>query len=308
MVHILLAAAGISVFFSMIDAHAEAHPFVEPMVIMSILLLNACIGVWQVYPDQAKVLRSGQIQLVNARDLVPGDIVEIAVGDKVPADVRLLEVQSTALKVEQAALTGEAASVNKNALFMSENKDEVLAQKENIMFAATDVVYGKCKGIVVKTGSATEIGKIAKALTETDDQDSPLKQKLDQFGELLTDAIKWICLACWLVNVPKCGAKGLALTGATEVTWNVWLKGAMHFFKIAVTLAVAAIPEGLPAVVTTCLALGTRRMAAKNALVRHLPAVETLGCTSVSILNNALYSEFCIVIVLKQWLLRNFVR
>ena len=269
--------------------------------IKRILLLNACMGVWQesnaesaidalasYNPDQAKVLRSGQIQLVNARDLVPGDIVEIAVGDKVPADVRLLEVQSTALKVEQAALTGEAASVNKNALFVSENKDEVLAQKENIMFAATDVVYGKCKGIVVKTGSATEIGKIAKALTETDDQDSPLKQKLDQFGELLTDVIKWICLACWLVNVPKCGAKGLALTGATEVTWNVWLKGAMHFFKIAVTLAVAAIPEGLPAVVTTCLALGTRRMAAKNALVRHLPAVETLGCTSVSTLKSAL--------------------
>ena len=294
MVHILLAAAGISVFFSVIDSHADAHAFVEPMVIMTILLLNACIGVWQesnaesaidalesYNPDQAKVLRNGHMQLVEAKELVPGDIVEIAVGDKVPADIRIIEVQSTALKVEQAALTGEAASVNKNAAYVSKSVDEVLVLKENIMFAATDLVYGKCKGVVVKTGSATEIGKIAQALTETEDQDSPLKEKLDQFGELLTDVIKWICLACWLVNVPKCGAKGMALTGATKVDWNVWMKGAMHFFKIAVTLAVAAIPEGLPAVVTTCLALGTRRMAAKNALVRHLPAVETLGCTSV---------------------------
>lgn len=125
-----------------------------------------------------QVRRNGQLQLVDAKDLVPGDIVEIAVGDKVPADVRLLEMQSTALKVEQAALTGEAASVNKNALYVSESQDEVLVQKENIMFAATDVVYGKCKGVVVKTGSDTEIGKIAKALTETEDQDSPLKEKV----------------------------------------------------------------------------------------------------------------------------------
>jgi magnesium-transporting ATPase (P-type) len=199
----------------------------------------------------------------------------------VPADVRLIQVQSTALKVEQAALTGEAASVNKNVAYVSQSSDEVLVQKENMMFAATDVVYGKCQGVVVRTGKATEIGKIAQALTETEDQDSPLKEKLDQFGELLTDVIKWICVACWLVNVPNCSKKGMALTGKTKADWNVWLKGAMHFFKIAVTLAVAAIPEGLPAVVTTCLALGTRRMAAKNALVRHLPAVETLGCTSV---------------------------
>ena len=259
MVHILLAAAGISVFFSIIDSHAEAHPYVEPMVIMTILLLNACIGVWQessaesaiealasYNPDKAKVLRNGQMILIDAKELVPGDIVEIAVGDKVPADVRVIEMQSTALKVEQAALTGEAQAVNKNPAFVCESGDDVLSQKENIMFAATDVVYGKCKGVVIKTGAASEIGKIAKALTETEDQDSPLKEKLDQFGELLTDVIKWICVACWLVNIPKCGAKGMALTGATEVTWNVWAKGAMHFFKIAVTLAVAAIPEGLP--------------------------------------------------------------
>ena len=124
------------------------------------------------------MLRNGQMQLLDARELVPGDVVEIAVGDKVPADVRVVEMQSTALKVEQAALTGEAASVNKNAQFVSETLDEVLVLKENMMFAATDVVYGKCKGVVVKTGSDTEIGKIAKALTETEDQDSPLKEKV----------------------------------------------------------------------------------------------------------------------------------
>ncbi|EKX35785.1 hypothetical protein GUITHDRAFT_118062 [Guillardia theta CCMP2712] len=276
MVHILLAAAGISIFFSFFDAQPDEHPFVEPAVILSILILNACIGVWQ-----AKVLREGKTRIIDAAELVPGDVVEVAVGDKVPADMRVVEMQSTALKVEQAALTGEAASVNKNPSFLSPAIDDELAQKENIMFAATDLVYGKCQGVVIKTGSQTEIGKIAQALTETEDQESPLKEKLDQFGELLTDVIKWICLACWLVNVPQFSAKGLMLTGLREVTWKVWLKGAMHFFKIAVVLAVAAIPEGLPAVVTTCLALGTGRMARRNALVRHLPAVETLGCTSI---------------------------
>jgi len=294
MVHILLAAAGISIFFSFFDAQPDEHPFVEPAVILSILILNACIGVWQesnaeaaidalqsYNPDQAKVLREGKTRIIDAAELVPGDVVEVAVGDKVPADMRVVEMQSTALKVEQAALTGEAASVNKNPSFLSPAIDDELAQKENIMFAATDLVYGKCQGVVIKTGSQTEIGKIAQALTETEDQESPLKEKLDQFGELLTDVIKWICLACWLVNVPQFSAKGLMLTGLREVTWKVWLKGAMHFFKIAVVLAVAAIPEGLPAVVTTCLALGTGRMARRNALVRHLPAVETLGCTSI---------------------------
>jgi P-type Ca2+ transporter type 2A len=154
-------------------------------------------------------------------------------------------------------------------------------QKENIMFSATDLVYGKCKGVVIKTGAETEIGKIAQALAETEDQESPLKQKLDKFGDLLTNVITVICIACWVVNIKSFGPKGMALTGKDTVDWRVWSKGAMHFFKIAIVLAVAAIPEGLPAVVTTCLALGTGRMAKRNALVRHLPAVETLGCTSI---------------------------
>mmetsp|Transcript_53444 Transcript_53444/g.126423 ORF Transcript_53444/g.126423 Transcript_53444/m.126423 type:complete len:1133 (+) Transcript_53444:67-3465(+) len=295
MVKILLVAAGISSAFAIFDtdAHGEENPWVEPCVIMSILILNACIGVWQesnaeaaiealshFNPDQAKVLRDQRMKLINAKELVPGDIVEVAVGDKIPADVRVVELQSTTLKAEQAALTGEAASVNKGADYIGVADDE-LASKENIMFSATDLVYGKARGVVIKTGSDTEIGKIAQALTETEDQESPLKEKLDKFGDMLTDIITVICIACWAVNIPQFGAKGLALTGKTELDWGVYFKGSMHFFKIAVVLAVAAIPEGLPAVVTTCLALGTRRLAAKNALVRHLPAVETLGCTSI---------------------------
>eukprot|EP00286_Rhodomonas_abbreviata_P025566 CAMPEP_0181303462 /NCGR_PEP_ID=MMETSP1101-20121128/8572_1 /TAXON_ID=46948 /ORGANISM="Rhodomonas abbreviata, Strain Caron Lab Isolate" /LENGTH=1146 /DNA_ID=CAMNT_0023409039 /DNA_START=38 /DNA_END=3478 /DNA_ORIENTATION=- len=295
MVKILLVAAGISSAFAIFDAeNAEENPWVEPCVIMSILILNACIGVWQesnaeaaiealssFNPDQAKVVREQRVKLINAKELVPGDIVEVAVGDKIPADIRVVELQSTTLKAEQAALTGEAASVNKAADYVSPSVDDELATKENMMFSATDLVYGKARGVVVKTGKDTEIGKIAQALTEVEDQESPLKEKLDKFGDLLTDIITVICIACWAVNIPQFAAKGRALTGKDSNEWSVVFKGAMYFFKIAVVLAVAAIPEGLPAVVTTCLALGTRRLAAKNALVRHLPAVETLGCCSI---------------------------
>jgi len=297
LVKILLAAAGISLVSSFLEGTTEG--LIEFAVIMTILIFNACVGVWQekraesaiealqsYNPEKAKVLRQGKMSTIFASDLVPGDVVEVNVGDKVPADMRVCEMFSTALKIEQAALTGESASVNKNPDVLVDDEDCELQQKVNILFSGTDVVYGKCRGVIVKTGLKTEIGKIAKSLTEAEDATSPLKQKLDDFGELLTKIITIICVLCWLVNIFSFKRKGEKVVSQQmkdgEYGW-LWcfFFGCIFYFKEAVALAVAAIPEGLPAVVTTCLALGTRRMAKRNALIRHLPSVETLGCTSV---------------------------
>ncbi|KAJ1494736.1 sarco/endoplasmic reticulum calcium transporting ATPase [Baffinella frigidus] len=296
LVRILLAAAGISLVSAVVEGTSEG--LIEFGVIMTILIFNAMIGVWQekrandaiealqsYNPEKATVIRDGERSVVLASELVPSDIVEVAVGDKVPADLRVVKMMSTAIKVEQAALTGESASVNKNPDITVDEEDCELQQKTNCLFSGTDLVYGKCVGMVIKTGSKTEIGKIAKSLQETEDSASPLKQKLDDFGELLTKIITWICIACWAINLFSFKRKGELMQKECAEgmfgVWSCWLWGSLFYFKEAVALAVAAIPEGLPAVVTTCLALGTRRMAKRNALIRHLPAVETLGCCSV---------------------------
>jgi Ca2+ transporting ATPase len=298
LVKTLLFAAAISLGSGILEQKSEG--IIEFTVIMVILLLNAGIGVFQekraedaidalqsYNPEKAKVCRDGKVYEINSSELVPSDIVEIHVGDQVPADIRLISMQSTVLKVEQAALTGESASVNKNPNQLCAENSE-LQNKDSIMFSGTDLVYGKCTGVVIKTGSRTEIGKIAKQLTSSDDEDkSPLKEKLDDFGEMLQKVITVICVLCWAINIFNFGRKGNGMLSASQGSpyvghWGwAWGYGSLYYFKEAVALAVAAIPEGLPAVVTTCLALGTRRMAKRNALIRHLPAVETLGCTSV---------------------------
>ena len=297
LVKILLGAAGISLISGLVEQSNEG--LIEFTVIMVILILNAGIGVFQekraedaidalqsYNPEKAKVRSDGRVTEINSSELVPSDIVEINVGDKVPADIRLLTMNSTVLKVEQAALTGESASVNKNPDHLCKVKDE-LHKKDSILFSGTDLVYGKCTGVVIKTGSKTEIGKIAKELAnKEDDNQSPLKEKLDDFGEQLTKIITVICVLCWAINIFSFGRKGNAIMTSDGKKWDgpywqAWCWGSLYYFKEAVALAVAAIPEGLPAVVTTCLALGMRRMAKRNALIRHLPAVETLGCTSV---------------------------
>ncbi|KAJ8332097.1 hypothetical protein SKAU_G00429300, partial [Synaphobranchus kaupii] len=225
--------------------------FVEPFVILLILIANAVVGVWQernaesaiealkeYEPEMGKVYRADRksVQMIKAREIVPGDIVEVSVGDKVPADIRLTAIRSTTLRVDQSILTGESVSVIKHTEAVPDPR-AVNQDKKNMLFSGTNIAAGKAIGVAVATGVSTEIGKIRDQMAATEQEKTPLQQKLDEFGEQLS--------------------------------------------KIAVALAVAAIPEGLPAVITTCLALGTRRMAKKNAIVRSLPSVETLGCTSV---------------------------
>ena len=224
-------------------------------------------------PEMGKVIRSDKdgVQKIRAKDIVPGDIVEVSVGDKVPADLRIIEILSTVLRIDQSILTGESVSVIKHNEPVPDPR-AVNQDKKNIIFSGTNVATGKARGVVIGTGLETAIGRIRTEMTETEEIRTPLQQKLDEFGEQLSKVISVICVAVWAINI---GHFNDPAHGGS------WVKGAIYYFKIAVALAVAAIPEGLPAVITTCLALGTRRMAKKNAIVRSLPSVETLGCTSV---------------------------
>lgn len=297
LVRILLAAAVISFVLAWYDGEEggemEITAFVEPLVIFLILIVNGIVGIWQesnaekalealkeIQSEHAAVIRDRKkFSCLPAKELVPGDIVELRVGDKVPADMRVLNLISSTLRVEQGSLTGESEAVSKTAKPVAESTD--IQGKKCMVFAGTTVVNGNCICLVTETGMNTEIGKVHSQIHEAaqNEEDTPLKKKLNEFGEVLTMLIGIICALVWLINVKY------------FLTWEYvdgWPKNfkfsfekCTYYFEIAVALAVAAIPEGLPAVITTCLALGTRKMAQKNALVRKLPSVETLGCTTV---------------------------
>ena len=254
-------------------------------MILTILILNAVVGVSQessaekaiaalqeYSANEASVIRNqGHVARIKAEQLVPGDIITIAVGDRIPADCRILSVESNSFSVDQAILTGESESVGKDPSANVKDPKAVLQDQVNILFSGTTVVTGRAKAIVVQTGSATAIGDIHESITAQISEPTPLKQKLNDFGDSLAKVITAICILVWLINIPN----------FNDPSHGSWTKGAIYYLKIAVSLGVAAIPEGLAVVITTCLALGTRKMAAKNAVVRSLPSVETLGSCSV---------------------------
>ncbi|GMH12325.1 hypothetical protein Nepgr_014166 [Nepenthes gracilis] len=297
LVRILLCAAVISFVLAWYDGEEggemEITAFVEPLVIFIILIVNAIVGVWQennaekalealkeIQSEHATVIRDGKkVSNLPSKELMPGDIVELRVGDKVPADMRVLSLISSTFRVEQGSLTGESEAVSKTVTPVPE--DSEIQGKKCMVFAGTTVVNGNCICLVTQTGMDTEIGKVHSQIHEAsqNEEDTPLKKKLNDFGEVLTAIIGVICGLVWVINLKY------FLTWEYVDGWPRNFKFSFekctYYFEIAVALAVAAIPEGLPAVITTCLALGTRKMAQKNALVRKLPSVETLGCTTV---------------------------
>lgn len=217
------------------------------------------------------VRNDGHVSRVKAEDLVPGDIISVSVGSRIPADCRLVAVESNSFAVDQAILTGESESVGKDPSAVVKDEKCVLQDQVNMLFSGTTVVTGRAKAVVVLTGADTAIGDIHESITAQISEPTPLKQKLNDFGDNLAKVITVICIAVWLINIPN----------FNDPSHGSWTKGAIYYLKIAVSLGVAAIPEGLAVVITTCLALGTRKMAAKNAVVRSLPSVETLGSCSV---------------------------
>ncbi|CCI86858.1 calcium-translocating P-type ATPase, PMCA-type [Lactobacillus gigeriorum] len=256
-----------------------AKEWTDAAIIMIVVVLNAVLGVIQearseaaiealkeMATPNAHVKRDGKVLEIPSTELVPGDLVMLEAGDVVPADLRLLTAHS--LKIEESALTGESVPVDKDATTL-EGDEVALGDRVNMAYSSTNVTYGRGEGVVVGTGMQTEVGKIAKMLNEADETDTPLKQNLNHLGKTITIMILLICVFVFAVGVLK----------ASPVDRNSALM--INMFLVAVSLAVAAIPEGLPAIVTIILALGTQTMAKHKAIVRKLPAVETLGATDI---------------------------
>ena len=270
MILILIAAAVIS--FVVALRGDDAKEFFEPVLILAIVVLNACMGVLQesraekamdalksLSAPHARVLRGGQEQVVDAKDLVPGDVILVEAGDFIPADARLIE--SASLKCEESALTGESVPAEKDANALVA-EDAPLGDRANMLYSGCSVSYGRARAVVTATGMETEMGRIADLLQDAGEAQTPLQKKLAQLGKTL-------------------GVVALAACAVIFVVGLCFGIPVLEIFMTAVSLAVSAIPEGLPAIVTVVLSIGLQRMARRNAVIRRLPAVETLGSASV---------------------------
>lgn len=266
---ILIAAAIISVI-------VDPNEWIESVIIMVVVLINAILGLYQenkaekslealkkMSSSSCKVVRDNAIQTIATEDLVVGDIILVEAGDSIPADARIIECSN--LKVEEAALTGESVSVDKNSDYI-EGEDIALGDKKNCLFSSTYVTNGKAKAIVTNVGMSTEIGKIASMLSSQKDELTPLQHKLNKVGNVIGIMALAICIIVFILEM-------------ITVSWD-WSRFSEAFIT-AVALAVAAIPEGLATVVTIVLSIGVTKMSKRNAIVKKLPAVETLGSCNV---------------------------
>ena len=277
MILILIAAAVISG----VTAVYAGESFADVIIIMIVVLINAVLGVVQeskaekaiaalqeITAATSKVIRDGHQVTVKSEELVPGDIIVLEAGDAVPADARIIE--SASMKIEEAALTGESVPVNKavSALSLGDEKDVPLGDRKNMAYMGSTIVYGRGQAVVTGTGMNTEMGKIADALSAAKDDETPLQKKLNQLSKVLSFLVIGICVFIFALDVFRSYP-------------NITGQGMLDTFMVAVSLAVAAIPEGLAAVVTIVLSIGVTNMSKRNAVIRKLTAVETLGCTQV---------------------------
>lgn len=270
MIIILILAAGISALVSYLEGTGD---YFDSIIIISIVIFNGIIGLIQENRAEksiealkkmsapiAKVRRNGKVFTVNGEEIVPGDIVVLETGCYVPADIRLISTYN--LKIEEASLTGETEAVEKDANILFENEKVALGDRINMAFASTAVVNGHAEGIVTNIGMGTEVGKIANMIIKNESPTTPIQKKLEEVGKVLGIACIVICALIFLIGVIK----------------NI---SAVEMFMTSVGLAVAAIPEGLPAIVTIILSIAVTKMAKRNAIIRKLPAVETLGSSKV---------------------------
>ncbi|MGI6664223.1 MAG: cation-translocating P-type ATPase [Christensenellaceae bacterium] len=276
MILILLVAAVISA----VTAIYAGESFIDVFIILFVVIVNAVLGVIQetnaekaiealkeMTSATSRVLRAGVVKTIKSEDLVVGDIILLEAGDAVPADARVLESHS--MKIEEAALTGESVPTDKSekALHLADAKDVPLGDRSNMVYMGSTVVYGRGRAVVVATGMQTEMGKIADAISQAQQEQTPLQIKLNQLSKILTYLVVGICVFIFLFDIIR--------------TQDLSGEGILNTFLIAVSLAVAAIPEGLAAVVTIVLSIGVTKMSKRNAVIRRLTAVETLGSTQV---------------------------
>ncbi len=280
MILVLIAAAVISGILAV----REGEGFADTIIIMFVVVINAVLGVYQESKAEAaiealqqiaaatsKVIRGGHQLTVKSEELVPGDVIILEAGDSVPADARIIECAS--MKVEEAALTGESVAVEKteHTVEASGDGDVPLGDRKNMVYMGSVVVYGRGRAVVCATGMNTEMGKIADAIANAKEEETPLQIKLNQLSKILTFMVIGICVLVFGVNIARNMMAGAGVNGELVI----------DTFMVAVSLAVAAIPEGLAAVVTILLSIGVTKMSKNHAIIRKLTAVETLGCTQI---------------------------